>query len=86
MISDAKRTDSLAFILSEVSRVGGSVRERLSADMMILIGQLRISLDAERDTQIPRVSGDAHAVAWSCCRLFPEWSAKTSIAVWAGCS
>jgi uncharacterized alpha-E superfamily protein len=32
--------------------VGNSVRERLSADMMILIGQLRTSLEAERDTQI----------------------------------
>jgi uncharacterized circularly permuted ATP-grasp superfamily protein/uncharacterized alpha-E superfamily protein len=53
VISDAKRTDSLAFILSEVYRVGNSVRERLSADMMILIGQLRTSLETERDTQIP---------------------------------
>jgi uncharacterized circularly permuted ATP-grasp superfamily protein/uncharacterized alpha-E superfamily protein len=53
VISDVKRTDSLAFILSEVSRVGNSVRERLSADMMILVGQLRTSLDTERGTQIP---------------------------------
>jgi uncharacterized circularly permuted ATP-grasp superfamily protein/uncharacterized alpha-E superfamily protein len=53
VISDVKRTDSLAFILSEVSRVGNSVRERLSADMMILIGQLRTSLETERDSQIP---------------------------------
>ncbi len=53
VISDVKRTDSLAFILSEVSRVGNSVRERLSADMMILIGQLRTSLETERDAQIP---------------------------------
>jgi uncharacterized circularly permuted ATP-grasp superfamily protein/uncharacterized alpha-E superfamily protein len=53
VISDPKRTDSLAFILSEVSRVGNSVRERLSADMMILIGQLRTSLETEHDTQIP---------------------------------
>jgi uncharacterized alpha-E superfamily protein len=53
LISDAKRTDSLAFILSEVSRVGNSVRERLSADMMILIGQLRTTLETERDPQIP---------------------------------
>ena len=51
VISDAKRTDSLAFILSEASRVGNSVRERLSADMMILIGQLRTSLDTDRNTQ-----------------------------------
>ena len=52
VISDAKRTDSLASILSEISRVGNSVRERLSADMMILIGQLRTSLETERETQI----------------------------------
>ena len=52
VISDVKRTDSLAFILSEVSRVGNNVRERLSADMMILIGQLRTSLEPQRDTQI----------------------------------
>jgi len=53
VVSDVKRTDSLAFILSEVSRVGTSVRERLSADMMILIGQLRNSLETARDTQFP---------------------------------
>jgi uncharacterized circularly permuted ATP-grasp superfamily protein/uncharacterized alpha-E superfamily protein len=53
VISDSKRTDSLAFILSEISRIGNSVRERLSTDMMILIGQLRTSLETERDTQIP---------------------------------
>jgi uncharacterized circularly permuted ATP-grasp superfamily protein/uncharacterized alpha-E superfamily protein len=53
VISDAKRTDSLASILSEVSRVGNSVRERLSADMMILIGQLRTTIEPERDTQTP---------------------------------
>ncbi len=52
VISDVKRTDSLAFILSEVSRVGSSVRERLSPDMMILIAQLRTSVDAPPDTQI----------------------------------
>ena len=52
VISDVKRTDSLAFILSEVSRVGNNVRERLSADMMILIGQLRTSLEPQRNTQI----------------------------------
>lgn len=50
VISDVKRTDSLAFTLSEVSRVGNSVRERLSADMMILIGQLRTSLEPQRDS------------------------------------
>jgi uncharacterized alpha-E superfamily protein len=52
VIFDVKRTDSLAFTLSEVSRVGNNVRERLSADMMILIGQLRTSLEPQRDTQV----------------------------------
>ena len=51
VITDVKRTDSLAFTLSEVSRVGGGVRERLSADMMILIGQLRDSVPEERTAQ-----------------------------------
>jgi uncharacterized circularly permuted ATP-grasp superfamily protein/uncharacterized alpha-E superfamily protein len=51
IISDVKRTDSLTFTLSEVSRVGNSVRERLSADMMILIGQLRNSTKIGPDTQ-----------------------------------
>jgi uncharacterized alpha-E superfamily protein len=41
VMTDAKRADSLTSTLSEVSRIGGSVRERLSADMMFLIGQLR---------------------------------------------
>jgi uncharacterized alpha-E superfamily protein len=52
VISDVKRTDSLAFILSEVSRVGNNVRERLSSDMMILIAQLRTSVEAPPDTHI----------------------------------
>ena len=41
VVTHVKRTDSLASILSEITRVGGSVRERLSADMTFLIGQLR---------------------------------------------
>ena len=44
LISDPKRTDSLVSTLSEVSRVGGCVRERLSSDMVFLIGQLRDSI------------------------------------------
>jgi uncharacterized alpha-E superfamily protein len=47
LISDTKRSDSLASTLSEVSRVGGSVRERLSSDMVSLIGQLRDSIRSE---------------------------------------
>jgi uncharacterized circularly permuted ATP-grasp superfamily protein/uncharacterized alpha-E superfamily protein len=40
-MTDLKRPDSLASALAEVSRIGGNVRERLSADMMLLIAQLR---------------------------------------------
>jgi uncharacterized alpha-E superfamily protein len=52
IITDVKRTDSLASTLSEVSRIGGSVRERLSADMTFLIGQLRDSFEVGRDSPI----------------------------------
>jgi uncharacterized circularly permuted ATP-grasp superfamily protein/uncharacterized alpha-E superfamily protein len=50
ILTDVKRTDSLASILAEVSRIGGSVRERLSADMTFLIGQLRDSVEVGRDS------------------------------------
>jgi uncharacterized alpha-E superfamily protein len=42
--TDLKRPDSLASTLREVSRIGENVRERLSADMMVLIGQIRDSI------------------------------------------
>jgi uncharacterized circularly permuted ATP-grasp superfamily protein/uncharacterized alpha-E superfamily protein len=44
LLADAKRPDSLACTLTEVYRTGGAIRERLSADMMFLIGQLRDSI------------------------------------------
>jgi uncharacterized circularly permuted ATP-grasp superfamily protein/uncharacterized alpha-E superfamily protein len=40
VMTDTERPDSLASTLNEVHRVGNSVRERLSADMTRLIGQL----------------------------------------------
>ena len=40
LMTDCERADSLASTLNEVHRVGNSVRERLSADMTRLIGQL----------------------------------------------
>jgi uncharacterized alpha-E superfamily protein len=49
VVTHLKRTDSLASILSEITRVGGSVRERLSADMTFLIGQLGSSIRTEPD-------------------------------------
>jgi uncharacterized circularly permuted ATP-grasp superfamily protein/uncharacterized alpha-E superfamily protein len=47
LMSDANRPDSLASILDEVYRVGGRVRDRLSSDMMRLIGQLTESAQVE---------------------------------------
>lgn len=49
LLTDAERPDSLACTLAEVSRVGGNIRERLSTDMMFLIGQLRDSIRSGRD-------------------------------------
>ncbi len=50
LLTDAKRPDSLASTLAEVSRIGGNIRERLSADMMFLIGQLRDSIQLGQGT------------------------------------
>ena len=47
MSTDAKRPDSLTSTLAEVYRIGGNVRERLSADMTFLIGELRSSVHIE---------------------------------------
>jgi uncharacterized circularly permuted ATP-grasp superfamily protein/uncharacterized alpha-E superfamily protein len=51
IVTDPKRTESLASTLTEVSRVGGTVRERLSVDMTFLIAQLRETVETGRDTQ-----------------------------------
>ena len=47
LMSDAKRDDSLACTLAEIHRVGGTVRERLSTDMIRLIGELTESVHIE---------------------------------------
>ena len=44
VMTNMKRPDSLASTLAEIARIGGNVRERLSADMNSLIGQLRDSI------------------------------------------
>jgi uncharacterized circularly permuted ATP-grasp superfamily protein/uncharacterized alpha-E superfamily protein len=51
MLVDVKRPDSLVCTLAEISRIGGNVRERLSADMMFLLSRLRDSLRTEEKTQ-----------------------------------
>jgi uncharacterized alpha-E superfamily protein len=48
LLTNAKRWDSLPSTLSEIARVGGNVRERLSSDMSLLIGQLRTVLKTGR--------------------------------------
>jgi uncharacterized circularly permuted ATP-grasp superfamily protein/uncharacterized alpha-E superfamily protein len=50
LVTDAKRPDSLTCTLTEVSRIGGSIRERLSSDMMFLLGQLRDSIHTGHGT------------------------------------
>jgi uncharacterized alpha-E superfamily protein len=51
IVTDPKRPGSLASTFAEVSRVGGTVRERLSVDMTFLIAQLRDTVETGRDTQ-----------------------------------
>jgi uncharacterized circularly permuted ATP-grasp superfamily protein/uncharacterized alpha-E superfamily protein len=70
VMTDAKRPDSLASTLAEVSRVGGNVRERLSADMMFLIGQLRDSIRVEPGTQFLEYP----AMLTSCLELLSAFS------------
>ncbi|HEY0785266.1 MAG TPA: circularly permuted type 2 ATP-grasp protein [Acidobacteriaceae bacterium] len=52
MASDPKRAQSLPATLGEMFRVGGNVRERLSSDMMLLIGRLRDSMQVEHASQL----------------------------------
>ncbi len=47
LMGDTKRSDSLASTLEEASRVGATVRERLSSDMLRLIGQFTHSAQVE---------------------------------------
>jgi uncharacterized circularly permuted ATP-grasp superfamily protein len=52
LLTDGKRWDSLPCTLAEIARIGGNVRERLSADMMLLIGQLRTGMDTKSKTPL----------------------------------
>jgi uncharacterized circularly permuted ATP-grasp superfamily protein/uncharacterized alpha-E superfamily protein len=70
VMTDVKRPDSLASTLAEVSRVGGNVRERLSADMMFLIGQLRDSILVEPGTPFLEYP----AMLTSCLELLSAFS------------
>ena len=56
MLTDVDRFDSLPCTLAEVGRVGGNVRERLSADMMLLIGQIRTCMNSHARETLPQYS------------------------------
>src|SRR5204863_211425 len=47
IMSDPKRPDSLVSILEEVQQVGSRVRDRLSSDMIRLLGQLVDAAETE---------------------------------------
>src|SRR5271163_1716351 len=56
MLTDRKRAESLRATLGEVSRIGGNVRERLSSDMMLLLGQLRTAMEPVGGAKLPEYS------------------------------
>jgi uncharacterized circularly permuted ATP-grasp superfamily protein/uncharacterized alpha-E superfamily protein len=70
LMTDLKRPDSLASTLAEVSRIGGNVRERLSADMMFLIGQLRESIQSGHGAR----DLEGRAMLTSCLELLSAFS------------
>ena len=74
MLTDAKRSDSLPATLREVSRIGGNVRERLSADMMLLIGELRTSMHVEKGAQKGFQLSDYSAMLTKCLELLSAFS------------
>jgi uncharacterized circularly permuted ATP-grasp superfamily protein/uncharacterized alpha-E superfamily protein len=70
MLTDTKRPESLRSTLEEVSRVAGNVRERLSVDMMSLIGQLRNATQIEKRAPLPEYS----AMLTDCLSLLSAFS------------
>jgi uncharacterized circularly permuted ATP-grasp superfamily protein/uncharacterized alpha-E superfamily protein len=70
LLTDTKRPDSLACTLTEVSRIGGRIRERLSADMMFLLGQLRDSMQRARGTPFLEFPG----ILTDCLELLSAFS------------
>jgi uncharacterized circularly permuted ATP-grasp superfamily protein/uncharacterized alpha-E superfamily protein len=80
MLTDSARADSLPGTLAEVARIGGNVRERLSADMMLLVGKLRLSMQPEpNQPDSPQVSPaaqllDYQAALTRCLELLSAFS------------
>ncbi len=70
MLTDRKRSESLPSTLREVSRIGDNVRERLSGDMMLLIGKLRDVMNTEPNPELLEYS----ALLTSCLELLSSFS------------
>jgi uncharacterized circularly permuted ATP-grasp superfamily protein/uncharacterized alpha-E superfamily protein len=69
-LTEAKRSDSLPSTLREVSRIGGTVQERLSSDMMLLIRQMRHSMQVEKGALLTNYS----AMLTKCLELLSAFS------------
>jgi uncharacterized circularly permuted ATP-grasp superfamily protein/uncharacterized alpha-E superfamily protein len=70
MLTDTRRSESLPCVLEEISRIGGNVRERLSADMMMLIGQLRDAMHVNRQGRL----SDYAMMLTNCLELLSAFS------------
>ena len=70
MMTATNRSESLPCTLEEISRIGGNVRERLSADMMLLIGQLRNAMRIDPEDKLP----DYSAMLTGCLELLSAFS------------
>jgi uncharacterized circularly permuted ATP-grasp superfamily protein/uncharacterized alpha-E superfamily protein len=76
LLTDGTRSESLPSTLAEMFSVGGRVRERLSADMMLLLGQLRESIQAAPAGQAAKGANllEFHAQLTSCLELLSAFS------------
>jgi uncharacterized alpha-E superfamily protein len=75
MLTDSARTDSLPGTLAEVARIGGNVRERLSADMMLLVGKLRTAMQPKTKHASPAAHLlDHQATLTRCLELLSAFS------------
>ena len=78
MLTSMKRSSSLPCALDEISRIGGNVRERLSADMMLILSQLRDCMrepDADgKKVATPMALEDYPALLTGCLELLSAFS------------
>jgi uncharacterized circularly permuted ATP-grasp superfamily protein/uncharacterized alpha-E superfamily protein len=70
LLTDEERGDGLASTLAELHRVGGNVRERLSLDMMRLLGQLSEALKLHEKPE----DADLTTLLDSCLQLLSSFS------------